>query len=119
MSDSREYPVAPVAPVSNTPAIQPVRPEPPVQLPAERTSATHKQAPAAAASTGGNLPKSYAQFAVDADTHEVVIRIHDAITDQVLVQYPSQQVEEIAAYMNNYAKTLARHHAAQLKGPTN
>lgn len=112
MSDSGTNPIAPVAPVANTPAVQPVRDQRSMALPGERTSAGTDR-PAAAAVTGGSLPASYAQFVVNQDTHDVVIRIRDSATDRVIEEYPSAQVEELAKYMKAYADTLARHRGAK------
>ena len=114
MSDSLDHSVKPVAPVAGSQSVQPVRPEPPQPIIAR--SATPDRKPDVAASTSGSLPPAYSQFVVNQDTHDVVIRIRDAATDQVLAEYPSQQVEEIAAYMKTYAETLARHRAALHKG---
>ena len=113
MSDSGTNPVAPVGPVASTPAVQPVRGQRWVALPGERTpAAADRSVPAVA--TGGGLPASYAQFVVNHDTHDVVIRIRDAATDRVIEEYPSAQVEELAKYMKAYTESLARHRAAKL-----
>ena len=113
MSDSLSDPISPVGPVTNAAPIQPVRAHPAVTQPADHTtSAAYKQA-AAAAATGGTLPAAYAQFVVNHDTHDVVIRIRDSATDRVIEEYPSPQVEEMAKYMKAYADTLARHRAAR------
>jgi hypothetical protein len=66
----------------------------------------------AAAVTGGGLRAAYAQFVVDADTHEVVVRIRDASTDEILNEMPSREVQEVEKYLRTYAETLARHRAA-------
>lgn len=114
MLDGRDQTIGPVAPVTTAPAVHPVRAEPPVQTPGTRADIGPVKRDQVA-STGGGLPAAYSQFVVDEQTHDVVIRIRDAATDQVLAQYPSQEVENIAAYMKAYAETLARHRAAHLK----
>jgi len=82
--------------------------------------AEHKPAPeahpAAVATTGGTLRAAYAQYDVNPDTHDVVLRIRDATTDQVLTETPSREVQAMSKYLNDYAATLSRHRAA-LKNP--
>ena|SRR5258708_5003594 len=111
MSDSKGQSIAPVAGVPKAPAVQPVRAERSAAIPAKPPTATPDHH-AAAAVTGGSLPAAYAQFVVDQDTHDVIIRIRDAATNEVINEYPSQQVEDMAKYMKTYAETLARHRAA-------
>jgi hypothetical protein len=110
MSDSRNPAVSPAPPVGNAAPVQPVRGQQPVGLAAERSIAPRGHEVAAV--TGGSLSPAYAQFMVDQDTHDVVIRIHDAATNQVIAQYPSAQIEAMAADMQKYADTIARHRAA-------
>src|SRR5205807_6488874 len=73
--------------------------------------------PAAAATTGGTLRAAYAQYDVNPDTHDVVLRIRDATTDQVISETPTKEVQAMSKYLNDYAATLSRHRAA-LKNPT-
>jgi hypothetical protein len=113
MPDSRNLSVGPVPPVGNAASVQPVRAEQVLALYSDHSSAPHGHD--VAASTGGSLPAAYAQFMVDQDTNDVVISIHDAATDQVIVQYPSAEIESMAKSMKQYADTLARHRAAALK----
>ncbi len=110
MSDSRDLHVRPVPPVGNAAPVQPVRAERVMGLYGDQSTAPHGHEVAAV--TGGTLPAAYAQFMVDQDTHDVVIRIHDAATDRVIVQYPSADIEAMAKSMKQYADTLARHRAA-------
>jgi hypothetical protein len=65
-----------------------------------------------AAATGGGLPAAYAQFVVNPDTNEVVMRIMDSATDAVLNEYPSKEVQAMSKHLRDYATTLARHRAA-------
>jgi hypothetical protein len=113
MSDSTDLHIGPVPPVGNAAPVQPVRAERVMGLYGEQDTAPH--AHEVAASTGGSLPAAYAQFMVDQDTNDVVISIHDAATDRVIVQYPSAEIESMAKSMKQYADTLARHRAAALK----
>ena len=117
MPDSDNDPIAPVASVANAPSVQPVHAERPTAAPDQRTPAPSNRESAAVV-TGGSLPAAYAQFIVNADTHDVVIRIRDVATDRVIEEYPSQQVEELSKYMRAYAETLARHRAAN-RGQSN
>jgi uncharacterized FlaG/YvyC family protein len=65
-----------------------------------------------AASTGGSIRAAYAQFVIDQDTQDVVVRIHDAETHQVISETPSKEIQAMHAYMKNYTDTLSRHRAA-------
>src|SRR5260370_39056177 len=116
MSYGKALPIAPTAAVSSPAPVQPVREE---AHAAERVE--HKAAPdphtAAAATTGGNLRAAYAQYDVNPDTHDVVLRIRDASTDQVISETPSKEVQAMSKYLNDYAATLSRHRAA-LKNAT-
>lgn len=115
MSDSHYDQIAPVPPVSNAAPVQPVRDQRSAALPGNNTQVPADR-PAAAVTTGGMLPPAYAQFVVNQDTHDVVIRIRDANTDRIIEEYPSPQVEELAKYMKAYVDT-ARQRAA--KPPSN
>jgi uncharacterized FlaG/YvyC family protein len=66
----------------------------------------------AAAVTGGQLSAAYAQLYVNPDTHDVVIRIRDSATDEVIREYPSSEIEHMAEFLKQYADTLARRRAA-------
>ena len=110
MSDTRELHIEPTPPVLGAARVQPVRPERPAGTPAaQRPEPGHDSV---AASTGGNLRAAYAQFVVNPDTNDVVIRIMDSETDAVLNEYPSKDVQAMSSYLQDYAKTLARHRAA-------
>jgi hypothetical protein len=110
MSDNRELHIEPVSPVRGAAGVQPVRPESPAGTPAtQRPEPGHDSV---AASTGGNLRAAYAQFVVNPDTNDVVIRIMDSETDMVLNEYPSKEVQAMSSYLQGYANTLARHRAA-------
>ena len=107
MSDRIDSSVGPVLPVNGTRPVQPVRTEP--DQPAGAKAALGHGVGAA---TGGSLPPAYSEFVVDADTHDIVLQVKDAATNQILSQYPSREVEAVAAFMNRYAATLARRKAA-------
>ena len=64
-----------------------------------------------AASTGGQLRNAYAQFVVDAETHNVVVRIRDTATDRVLQELPGPEVQAVMRSLNDYAELLARRRA--------
>ena len=110
MSDNRELHIEPTSPVRGSAPVQPVRPESPAGTPAaQRPEPGHDSV---AASTGGNLRPAYAQFVINPDTNDVVIRIMDSETDAVLNEYPSKEVQAMSSYLQGYANTLARHRAA-------
>ena len=112
MSESHTQPVGPVPSVAAASAVDPVRPE-------TRPAAPHDGQPVAAvkhnvaAITEGSLSGQYAQMVVNPDTHDVVIRVRDAQTNQVICEYPSTELEHMAVYLKQYAEMLARRHAAQ------
>jgi len=110
MSDSSDLHITRVSPVGDAAPVQPVRGEGLVGTNGDRTPLPH--AHDVAAVTGGNLAAAYAQFVVNDDTHDVVIRIRESATDRVIAEYPSRQVEAIAVHMKQYADTLARRRAA-------
>lgn len=114
MSDSRDLPVGPVQPVGSTPPVQPVGPRQDRAASGGGRAGGPQQHPAAA--TGGNLPGTYAQFFINRDTHEVVIRVLDSATDRVIDEYPSADIEAMNAYIAKYVDTAARHRAAQSSG---
>lgn len=109
MPDSRDLSIQPTRPVSRASAVQPVRSEGPVGAPGEEPRPSEH---AVAAATSGSLRAAYAQFVVNPDTHDVIIRVRDTATDQVLTETPSPEVERMAKYLKDYASTLARHRAA-------
>jgi uncharacterized FlaG/YvyC family protein len=117
MSDSRDLQIQPTPAVDGASAVQPVRSEGAVGTSGKRRPEVGEQA--AAASTGGNLRAAYAQFIVNPDTHDVIIRVRDSATDQVLSEFPSPQVEAMAKYLRDYAETLTRHRAALRQGLAN
>src|SRR5438067_258207 len=93
--------IEPTPAVSAPAPVQPVRNDAPIARPVDQ-----KPAPApgiTVASTGGTLRPAYAQYAVNPDTHDVVIRIRDAATDQVISETPSREVEAMTKYLNEYA----------------
>ena len=115
MPDSPTPPVGPVPPVGGSPAVGPVRPEAAPVVP-QLPGNTAAPKPDVAAVTGGNLANQYAQLVINPDTHDVVIRVRDAKTDEVLSEYPSSEIEHLAMYLKQYAETLARRRAAQRSG---
>ena len=110
MSDSRQLPIAPAPAVVGIPGVLRVRREGSVGAPKQGAAEVGPQR--AAAATGGNLRAAYAQFAVNPDTHDVVIRVRDSATDEVLREYPSKEVEALDSYLKQYAEMLARGRAA-------
>ena len=114
MSDSQNLPIQPTPPVRSAGSVQPVRYERPAGTPAEPRPEPGKDA--AAATTGGNLRPAYAEFIVDPDSKDVVIRIKDSTTDAVLSEYPSKEVQAMTKHLRDYADVLARRRASLLNG---
>jgi hypothetical protein len=110
MSDKGDLQIQPTPTVTRTPAALPVRREAPVDTPKQPRPQTSAH-PDAAATTEGNLRGAYAQFFVNPDTHDIVIRVRDSATDEVLSEFPSEQVEAIDKYIREYVQALARRRA--------
>lgn len=111
MPDSNARQIQPVPRVGGTAVVQPVRRDAHVAPPDP-----HRAAPRGhevAAITGGGLPRAYAQITVNPDTRDMVIEIRDSVTDQVIRQYPSREIEAMNRYMQQYADTVARRQAAK------
>ncbi len=115
MSYGRDLRIEPTPPVTSAAAVQPVQHEVQAADPVEHKPARDPHT-AAAATTGGNLRAAYAQYDVNPETNDVVLRIYDASTDQVISETPSKEVQAMSKYLNDYAATLSRHRAA-LKNP--
>ena len=109
MSD-RDLRVEPTPAVRAPAPVQPVRQEAHVVAPADRKRAPEPNTPGAI--TGGTLRAAYAQIAVNPDTHDVIIRIRDSATDQVISETPSKEVEAMTKYLTDYAATMGRHRTA-------
>lgn len=106
MSDSH---TPPVRPVTGAGSVQSVRAE---HAPGHAAAEPKREPSSPAAATGGTLRAAYAQFVVDSDTREVIVRIHDAATDEVISELPSKEVQAMTKHLRDYAETLARHRAA-------
>jgi hypothetical protein len=116
MSYGSDLRIEPTPAVTSVAPVQPVHHEARAVESVDRKPA-HDPHAAAAATTGGNLRAAYAQYDVNPDTNDVVLRIRDASTDQVLSETPSKEVQAMSKYLNDYAATLSRHRAA-LKSPS-
>ena len=113
MLDRQDLRIQAAPPVKGAGPVQPVQAEAPAP---GRTSSHSDRASEPAASTSGAMRAAYAQFVVDPDTHDVIVRIRDASTNEVLNEMPSRAVQEVTKYLQNYADTLARHRAALQRG---
>lgn len=111
MLDNTSPAIQPVPPVGGARPVQPIQPQGPVVSAAQEHSGPSETTTAAAA-TGGGLRAAYSQFVVNPDTQDVIIRVRDSNTDEVLHEYPSPEVEAIARYLKTYQETLTRHRAA-------
>jgi hypothetical protein len=110
MLDSTDLQIQPTAAVNGAHGVRPVRGEAPVATPEQPKA--HIGAHPAAATTEGHMRAAYAQFVVNPDTHHVVIRVRDSATDQVLSEFPSEEVEAMSKFLRDYGQALARHRAA-------
>src|SRR5690606_10964061 len=54
-----------------------------------------RAAPGVAATPAAVFPTSYARFAIDAETQRLSIKIVDLVTDEVIREIPSEQVQRI------------------------
>jgi hypothetical protein len=125
MAAPRESQVQPISPVAGVRSVQAIEGTPtgPVgtgdadaRRGSKATSAATSHEVAATSTTGG-LPSAYAQFLVDPDTHEVVVKIRDLATDKVLTELPSKAVQAADKSLREYAEFLARHRAmSQISG---
>jgi|ERR1051326_1739518 hypothetical protein len=104
MSDLPTTPVGPVSPVGG------VAPARPVARDAPTAGATSRRDVAAV--TGGSLKAAYAQIVINPDTHDVVIRVRDAVTHDVISEYPSSEIEHMARELKDYVDAIQRRHAA-------
>jgi FlaG protein len=110
MTDYQEIRVEPTVPVRPAAPVRPINREHPAVVPPDATKTHHDAAKAAV--TDGNLRAAYAQFMVNPDTHDTVIRIHDATTGEVLSETPSPEIQQMKETLKKYADTLARYKTA-------
>lgn len=111
MSDTQQLRIEPTAPVGGVRPVQPAgveRATPDVRPEVRAVDSTRS---AAAIATTGDLPAAYAQFVVDPDTQEVVVKIKDVATDRVVTELPSPAVQAMDKSLREYAEFLARHRA--------
>src|SRR5213593_3127865 len=111
MSYRKDLRIEPTPVVTSPAPVHAVRRETPTAVAVEYKPA-RDQHTVAAATTGGSLRAAYAQYDVNPETHDVVLRIRDATTDEVLSETPSKEVQAMSKYLNDYAATLSRHRAA-------
>jgi hypothetical protein len=116
MSYGKDLRIEPTPAVTRPAPVKAIGRQTPAAVTAERKPARDPHT-AAAATTGGNLRAAYAEYDLNPDTHDFVLRIRDATTDQVLSETPSKEVQAMSKYLNDYAATLSRHRAA-FKSPT-
>ena len=117
MSNLPDLRVQPTAPAGSTPRVQDSgylagAPAAPAQHDGQNSAPRGHDPREAVASTAGQLRAAYAQYVIDPDTHDVVVRIRDANTDQVIHQIPSEEAEALTKSLRTYAEALARRHAA-------
>jgi len=108
MSDARDLRIEPVGPADAAQPVQAAHVEHPA---AERAAQQQRPAPGepdAVAAVGGHLRGAYAQYVVDPDTNDVVVRIRDVATDRLLHELPSPEVQALTRYFREYPAMLAR-----------
>ena len=114
MSDIRDLRVEPVAPAA---AVEPVQPTRAAHAPAQPAPSLESKHEPAAVSTIAQLGTAYAQYLVDPDSQDVVLRIRDAATNEVLSEIPSAAVQALDTHLREYAELLARRRAASSATP--
>ena len=107
MPDTSRGPIEPVPSVGSSARALPVR------HPAERPVNASTPEPARAPDVPAATAKAYAQFVVNPDTHDVIIRVRDAVTDAIIREYPSTEIEQMNKHLLEYSATLARRRAAK------
>jgi hypothetical protein len=110
-SDRSELRVDPTTPAVGAEPVQEYVPNR-VRLPSGEPRVVRAAEQERGASTDGHLRAAYAQYVVDADTHEVSLRIRDAATDEVIRQMPAAEIAAVNKALREYAEALARRHAA-------
>jgi hypothetical protein len=119
MSDSHDSIVEPTQPVRAAAPVRPINPE----LPAVPLDAPIRTAPvpvhaALAAVTAGNLRAAYAEYVVNPNTHDTVIRVRDAVTGKVISETPSPEMEQMVSALKKYSNSLNLYRAAPRNGST-
>jgi hypothetical protein len=114
MSDIQDLRVEPVAPAA---AVEPVQPARKAHAPAQPAPGPDSKHEPAAVSTIAQLGTAYAQFLVDPDSQDVVLKIRDAATNEVLNEIPSPAVQALDKHLREYAELLARRRAATAATP--
>jgi FlaG protein len=97
-------PIGYVSPVSSPAATSGVRRVADPRVPAHQHDV--------AAITEGALPHAYAQLVVNPDTRDVVIRIRDADTHEIISEYPSEAIEHMAKDLMQYLNAVQRRRRA-------
>ena len=116
MAELNELRVEPTAATSPGQPIAGVRSEQPAPAPQPAPEKPAGGLPPAA-TTSGQMRAAYTQFVIHPDTHDVIVRIRDANTDEVLNEIPSPEVEEMSKFLRNYADALARRRVATQSNP--
>ena len=60
------------------------------------------------AAVGGHLRGAYAQYIIDPDTNDVVVRVRDVATDALLSETPTPEIQALNRRYREYAATMAR-----------
>lgn len=108
MSDTRDLRIEPAAPSGAVESTRPALPE--RRTPDAPEPQPERDSPVAVAAEG-QLRNAYAEFVVDSETDNVVVRIRDAVTGRVLQELPSPEVQKVMRSLHDYAELLARRRA--------
>lgn len=109
MSDAHS--IEPIAPVAKTAPVIAIHPTRVVAGGVDNQVQPNQVQPnphVAESTTGGGLRAAYAQFVVNPDTNDVVIRIKDSMTNEVLRELPSPEVEAMRAHLTTYVQKLSQ-----------
>jgi hypothetical protein len=85
---------------SNSPRPTPL----PAPLPGDAPAAPERIPAFRDGQADATFPQSYARFSVNEKTHQITIKIVDAITDEVLREIPSEEVQRIAEDLQALAR---------------
>jgi hypothetical protein len=111
MGEQAELRIEPTAPAGAAEPIHPALPTRPTPPEPPEPQPQRDSVPVAA-ETGGHLRAAYAEYIIDAETNDVVVRIRDASTDRVVRELPSPEVQALMRTLNDYAKLAARRRVA-------
>jgi uncharacterized FlaG/YvyC family protein len=108
MSDTRDLRIEPTAPSQPADSVQAARLERAAQDVAAQKQPAKPVDSEPVAAVGGSMHSAYAQYVIDPDTHDIIVRIRDTATDAVLSELPSPEVQALSRHLHEYTQALAR-----------